>query len=115
MPPWLTASNWGAMAAEAPVVIVVCGDTASERHSGQYWVQDAAAALENILVAAHAVGLGAVWIGPHPRPERTAPVKSLLRLPQKVEPLGMIAVGHPAEKKAPSSRMDWNKVHYESW
>ncbi len=110
-----TASNWGWMAGSAPLVIVVCGDAAAERHPGQYWVQDTAAALENMLVAAHALGLGAVWIGLYPRPERTAPVKRLLGLPESVEPLGMVAVGHPAEKKGPSSRMDWNKVHYESW
>ena len=109
------ASNWGGMARNAPVVVVVCGDAAAERHPGQYWVQEAAAALENMLIAAHALGLGAVWIGLHPRPERVAPVRLLLGLPPSVEPLGMIALGYPAETKAPSSRMDWNKVHYESW
>ena len=109
------ASNWGWMAVSTPLVIVVCGDPVAERHPGQYWVQDTVAALENMLIAAHAMGLGAVWIGLYPRPERTAPVRRLLGLPEPVEPLGMVAVGHPAERKAPSSRMDWNKVHYESW
>lgn len=108
-------SNWGAMLAQAPLVIAVCGDLKAERHPGQYWMQDASAALENILVAAHALGLGAVWVGIHPREERVRPVKELLGLPGHVEPLGLVGVGYPLKGKPPASRMDWNKVHYERW
>ena len=109
------ASHWGGMLAQAPVVIAVCGDLAAERHRGQYWVQDASAALENILIAAHALGLGAVWVGIHPREERVRRVKEALGLPDHVEPLGLVGVGHPARRTPPSSRMDWDKVHYERW
>jgi nitroreductase len=109
------ASAWGAMLAQTPLVIAVCGDVTAERHPGQYWVQDASAATENILIAAHAIGLGAVWVGIHPREERVRPVRILLGLPEHVEPLGLVGVGHPAKGKPPSSRMDWNKVHHERW
>ena len=108
-------SDWGGMLAQAPLVIAVCGDLSAERHPGQYWVQDASAALENVLIAAHALGLGAVWVGIHPREERVRPVKALLSLPEHVEPLGLVGVGHPVRRKPPASRMDWNKVHYERW
>lgn len=108
-------SDWGAMLARTPLVVAVCGDLKAERHPGQYWVQDGCAAIENILLAAHALGLGAVWVGIHPRQERVRPVKELLGLPDRVEPLGLVGVGHPSKGKPPSSRMDWNKVHHERW
>ena len=50
----------------APLGIVVCADVGREQHKG-YWVQDCAAATQNILLACHALGLGAVWIGVYPR------------------------------------------------
>ena len=58
-----------AMAAEAPLAILVCAELALEKSQG-YWVLDCAAAVENMLLAAHALGLGAVWCGVYPREPR---------------------------------------------
>lgn len=110
-----TVSKWTAMLNDAALAIVVCGETAAERHEGAYWVQDGAAAIENLLTAANALGLGAVWLGVHPWEPRKDAVRSALGLPDGIEPLGMVAVGHPAETKPPAERFDWNKVHFDRW
>ena len=85
-----------AMLKEAPLAIVVCGDLKLEKHQG-YWVQDCSAATENLLVAAQALGLGAVWLGVYPREDRVQGLKRLLQLPQLVIPLCIVSVGFPAE------------------
>jgi len=100
--------------ARAQVALVVCGDTRDERHPG-YWVQDCSAAIENLLLAAHAIGLGAVWIGVHPLPERAQAVREVCALPQGIEPLSMVALGHPAEDKPAADRYDPTLVHLERW
>lgn len=109
------ASQWAGMLADAPVVIVVCGDASVERHEGAYWAQDATAALENILTAANAMGLGAVWVGVHPWEPRIEAVRKALALPESINPLGMVAVGHPAETKPRAERFDRDKVHHDRW
>jgi nitroreductase len=103
-----------AMLREAPVGILVCGDTELELGDG-YWVQDCSAATENLLVAAHALGLGAVWLGITPRADRVAETKALFGLPDNVIPLGMISVGHPAEEKGPGERYQAERVHQDRW
>ncbi|HET6351793.1 MAG TPA: nitroreductase family protein [Coriobacteriia bacterium] len=109
------ASQWAGMIADAPLAIVVCGDESAERNPGAYWVQDSTAALENILTAVNALGLGAVWVGVHPWEDRIAVVRETLDLPEHIHPLGTIAVGHPAEGKPPANRFDAEKVHFERW
>ncbi len=95
----------------AALGIAVCG----EPRESEYWVQDASAATENILLAATALGLGAVWIGVHPKPEREARVREILGLPTHITPLCLIAVGHPAEEKPPRTQYDPSRVHDERW
>ena len=100
------------MLAQAPLAIVVCGDiTRSER----YWQQDCAAATENILLTARALGLGSVWLGVYPKEERTVGVTQIFDLPEDIRPLCVIAVGHPAEKKGRVDRYDSSKVHRNQW
>lgn len=103
-----------AMAAEAPLAIVVCGDTKRAKHP-IFWVQDCAAATQNLLLAAHAHGLGAVWCGIHPNEEVTQAVQKLLSLPEEVIPLALIPVGHPAETKPPTDRYDPSRIHRDRW
>jgi len=108
------ATPYASMVARAPVALVVCGDTRAEKHPG-YWVQDCSAAIENALVAAHAAGLGAVWIGVHPIAERVGNVRRICELPEGIEPLSLIAIGHPAETKPPGNRFEPANVSYERW
>ena len=104
-------SHWQ-MLREAPLAIVVCGDPlVSER----YWVQDASAATENLLLAVSMMGLGAVWLGCYPRPERIGPVRELLDVPHEIEPLAVVSIGHPAEEKEPRTQYDEERVHRDKW
>lgn len=107
-------SPYASMLPHAAVAIVVCGETDGERHVG-YWVQDCSAAMQNLLVAAHAIGLGAVWLGFHPAEERESAASDLLGLPASVRVLGIASIGHPAETKEPADRYDGAKVFRERW
>jgi nitroreductase len=103
------------MLREAPVAILVCGDLQLEKHTG-YWVQDCAAATENLLLAVHAKGLGAVWLGIYPREERVAGLRKLLAIPDHVIPFALIPIGHPAESKPPRpDRYNAVKIHHNHW
>jgi nitroreductase len=68
------------MVTEADKAILVCGDLNLEKFKG-YWMIDCAAAAENILLAAHSLGLGACWLGIYPREGRVAGMRKLLHLP----------------------------------
>ena len=106
------------MLRQAPLAIVVCGNLEKENHAddwGSFWEQDCAAATENILIEAQHLGLGAVWISAYPRKDIIVGLKKLLKLPMKVIPLSIIAVGHPAEGKEAYDRYDIEKVHFNSW
>lgn len=100
---------------EAPAAIVVCGDIGIAKWDGTWWVQDCSAATENILIAAQANGLGAVWLGVHPMDDRVESIKKLLALPEHVIPLCIIAIGYPAEKKPVESRYQSSRIHFNRW
>lgn len=109
-----TAHPYAQMAAEAPAVVVVCGNLAQERHKG-FWVQDCAAATENLLLAARALGLGAVWCGVYPREDRVRALQSLLGLPKVVIPLALVPIGYPDEEKPHEDRFDRARIHVDRW
>ncbi|MDZ7337332.1 MAG: nitroreductase family protein [candidate division KSB1 bacterium] len=104
----------GKMLLHAPVAVVVCADLRLEVHAG-YWVQDCAAATENLLLAAHALGLGGVWVGVYPREERVVGVRKLFALPDEVMPLCIVAIGYPGEPIGGAERYKEGRVHYERW
>lgn len=99
------------MAAKAPLAIVVCGDLtkALQDRGRDYWVQDASAASENILLAAHALGLGAVWTGTYPSKDRVEGMTRLLKLPETIVPLNTIVIGYPKTSPAPKDK--WNPAN----
>ena len=106
----------GKMLADAPVGVVVCGDL--RRAHGEhlsYLLQDCAAAIENLLLAASTLGLGACWLGVHPREERVKHLRSLLSIPDAVIPVAAIAIGWPAEVWEPRTRYRQEAVHHETW
>lgn len=103
-----------AMLAQAGCGIVVCGDRERQPDEG-YLALDCAAATENILLAAHGMGLGAVWLGIYPKAERAEGLRRLLSIPETVLPIGVIAVGRPAEEKPPMNRYAPDSVHRERW
>jgi nitroreductase len=101
---------------KATVAVVVCGNQAKEKFKGKgYWQLDGAVASENILIAANALGLGAVWTAIYPYPERIPAVQKILKLPAEVIPLNIIPIGYPAERKPNESRFDPARAHYNHW
>lgn len=103
-----------AMAARAPLAILLCGNLAEEKYKG-FWVQDCSAATQNLLLAANALGLGAVWAGVYPVEERVAVFKELFALPGPVVPLSLVVIGHRQGEPARQSRYNAAKVHLEKW
>ena len=111
----------------AGAVIVVCGQTSFLRKPfGQpdapetqqpniFWFEDCSAAAENILLAAHALGLGAVWTAGYPAEERTAPIAAALGLPDDVSILCIIPVGVPAESPEPKDKWNPDNIHWDRW
>jgi nitroreductase len=110
-----TFNPYGGFVKNAPVAILVCGDTRLERFKG-YWVQDCSAAAENILLAAHALGLGAVWTSIFPMEDRMRGFTQLFNLPEEVIPFTLIPVGYPlASAKETKSRFDASRVRQNTW
>jgi nitroreductase len=102
------------MVGKAPLAILVCGDLSLEKSAG-YWVVDCAAAAENLLLAAHALGLGAVWCGVYPRQPRMDGLRRLLNLPENVNAHSLIVLGHPAEQMPPENRFRPERIHRNHW
>jgi len=102
------------MLKEAPLAILICAKVETDKYC-DYWVQDCSAATQNLLLAAHALGLGGVWLGIYPIQERVSGIKDLLSLPPDIVPLSLNAIGYPNEKKKAEIRYNKDKIHYEKW
>ncbi len=103
------------MLKQSPVAIVVCADTARSKYPFDFWIQDCAAATENILLAAAALGLGTCWLGVYPNAERVAGVRRIFAIPEPVIPFAIVAVGHPAEQPGKADRYDEKRIYSESY
>lgn len=101
----------------ATAAVIVCGDMdkALEGRAREYWVQDCSAVTENILLAAHALGLGAVWCGVYPSTERVAAVSEVLGLPGSIVPLNIVTMGYPAADVQPKDKWNPDLIHYQRW
>lgn len=99
---------------QAPLAILVCSEKSPDGGSAN-WMLDCSAATQNILLAAHAMGLGAVWLGIYPNPERVNGIKQLFRLPETVEPISLVALGHPAVRPEPVNRFNETRIHTNQW
>lgn len=102
------------MLTEANKAILVCGDQNLEKFKG-YWMIDCAAATENILLAAHGLGLGCCWLGIYPRENRVAGMRKLFHLPHNIIPFAVISLGYPAEKKPRENRYNNERIHHNAW
>ncbi len=109
------AGGFNKMIAKAPVVFVVCGQTIRNGQPNGNWTADCAAAAENLLLAAEAQGLGAVWTACYPYDDRMNPAIEALGLPEDVKPYCIIPVGHPAGKDKPKDKWKPENIHYEKW
>lgn len=94
--------------------ILVCGDDQLQHDDG-YYVVDCGAATQNLLLAAHMLGIGACWIGVHPREERKRRFSELFGLPEHVHPFAMVSLGYPDEEKSTPERFRPERIHYNTW
>lgn len=101
----------------AQFAIIVCGNMkeAIEGEGREYWVQDCSAATENLLLAAHSMGLGAVWCGIYPIRERVEPLQKLLELPEYIIPLNIVPIGIVKEPAKPKDKWKKEKIHWDKY
>jgi len=100
--------------ARAPLGIVVCVDKRDAKYAG-FPIIDCAAAIENLLLAAHSIGLGGVWIGVHPVPPFVRAVRKIVGAPRHIAPHSLVAIGRPSEEKPAVDRFEAGWVHQERW
>lgn len=111
----------GKQPTNAPLLIAVCGDTDKttmpdgKMKLPDFWVQDVSAATENLLLAAHALGLGAVWTGVYPAMERVAEVANALNCPQNIVPVAVVRVGYPDEAPEPKNKFKEENISYNKF
>ena len=107
----------GDMLRNAPLAIVICGnmDKALDGPGRDFWVQDVSAATENLLLAAHALGLGAVWTGAYPITERAGQIAQILGMPETIIPLCIVVCGYPAESPTPKDKWKPENVSYNAF
>jgi len=103
----------------ADVGILICGDLEKAfKQAKDYWVIDAAIAAQNMTLAAHALGIGSVWLGTWPQTERVQAQSELFKLPPSIIPHSILAFGYPDDPQAEAKikpDMEENKIHYEKW
>jgi len=101
----------------ATVAICVCGalDNGLPGRGKEFWIHDCAAASMNLLLAAKALGLGAVWTAAYPAEERAEAIRKTLKIPEGYMPLNLIPIGYPAENPGPKDKWKPEKVHRDLW
>lgn len=102
------------MIVEAGCGIIICGDKEKQTQTGLL-IEDCSASIQNMLLCAHGLGLGAVWCGLYPVTHLTKAVKELLELPNNIVPVGLVVVGHTAEDKEMVFRYNEEKIHIDTW
>lgn len=102
------------MLKDATAAIVVCGILDNEW--SVYWQQDCSASVENILLAAEALGLGACWCGLYPREERALETAKILDVPANQMPMTLVALGYPLDNtERVKDKWKPEKVHWEKF
>jgi len=105
-----------AMVRTAPMAIAVVAELALEKYPGfGYWTLDCSAAVENLMLAARGLGLGTVWCGIYPRPERMEGLAGLLALPEGTTPHALVVIGHPAQEFKRVDRFKPGRIHRNGW
>lgn len=102
------------MLSGASIAVLICGDESLELSKG-YWAVDCAAATQNLLLAAHGIGLGAVWLGVHPREERKSGIRKIFNLPDHIQPFAVVSIGKPGEEKPLPERFKQERIHWNEW
>lgn len=111
--------RWTKMVRDCAFAVVVCGDMDKlfdgDHENGGFWTLDCSAASENMLLAAHALGLGGVWCGIYPEEDRIATLSGILNLPSNLRPINILSFGYPVAEAVPKNKWDPSKVSYNSF
>lgn len=103
------------MCNQAAVAIVPCIDLETEKYK-DYWVQDMSAATENILLAARALGLGAVWLGVYPNKDRMSGIRKIFDIPELVVPFCVVPIGYSdVPQIEDKDRIKKERIYYNKW
>ncbi len=102
------------MLKQSAAAILICGDKTLEQNTNLI-VLNCAAATQNALLAAHDLGLGAVWISAYPVEEAMDGLKNLFNFPESIIPVSLISLGYPDEEVSTEDRFKPEKIHYNSW
>lgn len=103
------------MLLEAPAAIVVCADLNRSKYPVDYWVQDCAAATQNILLAATAEGIGSCWLAVYPDAGRVAGVRRIFAVPEQFMPFSIVSLGYPAKPPRLVDRFEPQRIHQGTW
>lgn len=106
--------QYAGMCKTAGCAVLVCADLSLEKYPG-YWVQDCSAATQNILLAAHDIGLGAVWCGIHPDEQRERDFAAMFTLPENVRPVSLVVMGISEQEAKAVDRYDASRLHKNEW
>ena len=101
-------------ALSAPLLIVPLSRTQGLT-APDFWQQDMAAATENLLVEAVALGLGTVWMGIAPNEDRMEAVAEIIGLPEGIRPFCIIAAGYPKGPVTPKDKFQQSRIHYNGY
>jgi Nitroreductase len=107
-------SPHAAMSKGAPAGILMCFNKEHETAEG-FFPQDLGASAQNLLLALHANGLGAVWTGVYPREDRVTGFVKMFNLPKNVIPYAFIITGYPEKETETVNRYKAERVHYNKW
>ena len=99
----------------APVAIIACADLTNVKYEGNFWIQDMAAAVQNMLLEATSMNLGSCWCGVYPNPVLVDNLSMLLDLPSNIVPAAIVALGVADEHREVEERYEESRVHYDKW
>jgi nitroreductase len=102
------------MLKQSAAAILVCGDSAVEKNES-WLIQNCSAAIQNILLSAHGLGIGSCWIAIHGMDDVYKNIKDQFGLPENIVPVSLISLGYPDETVITEERFNEEKIHYNKW
>ena len=102
---------------KATLGVLVCGDLErAYKDAPDFWVVDGSIAAQNMILAAHALGIGSCWLGVWPMQDRVENQAKLFDLPENIIPHSIIAFGYPKEESTKQKLIyEEDRVHFEKW
>jgi nitroreductase len=102
------------MLRQSAMAIIVCGDSSVEKNES-WLLQNCSAAIQNILLSSHGLGIGSCWIAIHGMEDVYQSIKAQFALPENIVPVSLISLGYPDEVLKAEERFKKDKIHYNKW